>query len=87
MRKENALASKYELQVKREKRDLVPVEEVKTKIGHAVIAFRSKILNLGAEISPLLEGRDASERQSLIEARCTNCLNELADACGAWQDE
>lgn len=80
LRKENALAAKYELQVQRERGELVPVEEVKQWIGQHVTAAKNKLIGLGASITPQLEGRDAAERQTIIDARVTEILNELASA-------
>jgi hypothetical protein len=80
LRKENALAAKYELQVQRERGELVPVDEVKQWIGRHVTTAKNKLIGLGAGVTPLLEGRDAAERQSIIDARISEILNELAAA-------
>jgi phage terminase Nu1 subunit (DNA packaging protein) len=80
LRKENALASKYELQVQRERAELVPVTEVKQWIGQNVTAAKNKFIGLGAGVTPLLEGRDAAERQAIIDARVAEILGELASA-------
>lgn len=80
LRKENALAARYELQVAREKGELVPALEVKQWIGENVTTARNKLLGMGAQLTPLLEGREAAERQTLIEERVTEILNELAAA-------
>jgi hypothetical protein len=78
LRKENALASKYELQVKREKGELVPVAEVQQWIGERNTTAKNKFIGLGASVTPLLEGRDAAERQGIIDARVIEILDELA---------
>ena len=80
LRKENALAAKYELQVKREKGELVPTEEVRRWIGEHVTTAKNKLIGLGAAVAPLLEGRDAAERQTIIDGRVSEILEELAAA-------
>lgn len=78
LRKENALAAKYELQVQRDRGELVPLEEVKQWVGERVARAKHKLVGFGAAVTPLLDGRDAAERQGLIDARMTEILNELA---------
>lgn len=78
LRKENALASKYELQVKRERAELVPIEDVKQWIGERVAAAKNRLVGLGASVTPHLEGRDTAERQAIIDDRVTEILTELA---------
>lgn len=80
LRKENALAAKYELQVQRERGELVPVEDVRQWIGQHVTTLRNRLNGLGAEVTPHLEGRDAAERQTIMEGRITDILSELAGA-------
>lgn len=80
LRKENALAAKYELQVQRERGELVPVEEVKRWVGEHVTRAKNRLIGLGSAIAPHLEGRDTAERQVIIETRVTEILNELAAA-------
>lgn len=80
LRKENALASKYELQVSRERAQLVPVEEVKRWINEHVASARNKFIGFGARLTPQLEGRDNAERQTLLDDGVNEILNELAGA-------
>jgi phage terminase Nu1 subunit (DNA packaging protein) len=80
LRKENALASKYELQVKRERAEVLPVDEVKQWIATHVGGARNKFMGLGARVTPLLEGRDGGERQGIIDDAVVEILNELAAA-------
>ena len=80
LRKANALAAKYELQVRREKRDLLSADEVKGFFTHAVSSLRSKLLNAGATVSPILEGRDGAERQQIIDEYINRAMNEFADS-------
>lgn len=78
LRKENALASKYELQVSREKGTLIPLDDVRQWIGERVTATKNRLIGLGAAISPLLDGRDAAERQTIIDGRVNEILEELS---------
>jgi transposase-like protein len=80
LRKENALAARYELQVQRERGELVAVEDVKRWIGQHVTAAKNKLIGLGAGVTPLLEGREAAERQTIIDGRVADILSELAVA-------
>lgn len=78
LRKENALASKYELQVARERGELVPLIDVKQQWAQKVTTAKSKLLGLPAAIAPRLEGLDAAAIQSELEKGVTEILNELA---------
>jgi hypothetical protein len=80
LRKENALASKYELQVQRERGELIPMADVRQWIAEHVQAAKSKLIGMGAALAPVLEGRDAAERQDIIEHRTREILEELAEA-------
>lgn len=77
LRKENALASKYELQVSRERRDLIPIDEVRTVGGRAIATFRNRLNGAGAILSPRLEGRDAAERQDILDKYHRDLLLQL----------
>lgn len=77
LRKENALAAKYELQVQRERRDLIPIDEVRNVGGRAIATFRSRVSGTGAILAPRLEGRDASERQQIIDVYHRDLLAQL----------
>lgn len=78
LRKENALADKHELDNALKRAELIRVDEVKAWIGQRVTAVKNRFIGLGAAITPHLEGRDASERQTIIDDRITEILNELA---------
>ena len=80
IRKENALANKYELQVKREKGELVPLEEFKRWINEHITSAKNKLLGLGARVTPELEGLNGAERQSVIDQRVIEILGELGTA-------
>lgn len=78
LRKENALAAKYELQVARERGLLVPADDVKRDWTSKVTTAKNKFVGMAAIITPLLEGRDAAERQTIIEGRIYEILTELS---------
>jgi phage terminase Nu1 subunit (DNA packaging protein) len=80
LRKENALAAKYEMDVGERERALVPVADVKRWIGERVGATKNKLIGLGAAVTPQLEGLDAAERQAVIDGRVREILEELAAA-------
>ena len=78
LRKENALASKYELQVQREKSVLVPAEDVRARWVELVTTAKSKLLGLGAGVAPQCEGHDAGTIQGIIESRVNEILVDLS---------
>lgn len=77
LRKENALAAKYELQVQRERGELVTVHEAKAMGVRAVTTFRNRLIGAGAALTPALEGRDSAERQTLIDGYNLDLLKQL----------
>ncbi|HVV70443.1 MAG TPA: hypothetical protein VHI52_02925 [Verrucomicrobiae bacterium] len=78
LRKENALAAKYEIQVDRERGTLVPATEVKTRWAQKVATAKSKFLGLPAAVAPRLEGMNAAAIQGELEKAVTDILNDLA---------
>lgn len=80
LRKENALAAKYELQVARDRAELLPSADIRRWIVQAHTRFRNKLRGMAASVTPHLEGRDAAERQTILEQWIDECLNELADS-------
>lgn len=79
LRKENALASKYELQVAREKRELFNASDVKSWIYEHIGSIRTRLNGLGDELSPALDGRDTAERVEIINGRIRELLEELSE--------
>ena len=79
LRKENALASKYEIQVARERGLLVELEDVKQQWMQRVTTTKSKFLGLPASIAPRLEGLNAAAIQGELERAVLEILNDLAD--------
>jgi phage terminase Nu1 subunit (DNA packaging protein) len=78
LRKENALASKYELQVARERRTLVPTDEIKELFMEVVSRAKSQMSGLPADVAGACVGLDAGDIQVLLESRVTQILNDLA---------
>jgi hypothetical protein len=87
LRKENALAAKYELDVRDREGKSLPKSDVMRWIGENITAAKNKFIGLGAALAPLLEGRDAAERQSIIDDRVIEILNELAGSSAALAGE
>ena len=79
LRKENALAAKYEIQVSRERGDLVPLTEVQRFVGQTLRTLRNNLIGLPAEVTPYLVGRDAAEQQAILEDRIHERLDYVAD--------
>lgn len=78
LRKENALASKYELQVARERGQLVPIEDVKRWLSERVGTAKNHLIGLAAKLVPSLAGRDAAEQQAIIEEGIRESLQDLS---------
>jgi hypothetical protein len=74
----NLQARKHALDIQEREKQLVNVADVKQWIGERVTTAKNKLLGMGAALAPLLEGRDAAERQDIIDQRVTGILNELA---------
>jgi hypothetical protein len=87
LRKENALAAKYEHQVQKDRGELIPLVDVRRWVSEQIGAAKNKLIGLGAAVTPHLEGRDAAERQKLIDDRVTEILNDLAGSRGALAPE
>ena len=79
LRKENALAEKYELQVERERGELLVAEKVERDWLQSAQVIRNRLVGLPASVAPQLEGMTAADMQTLLETRVNEILNELAD--------
>jgi phage terminase Nu1 subunit (DNA packaging protein) len=78
IRKELALARKYEIAVAREMKQLMPREEVYHLCSVAASSFRNAISGLSSKLAVMLEGRTTAERQDIIEAEHKHYLDELS---------
>lgn len=72
------LARKYRIQCLREEGQVVGIEDIEQWISEHVGTAKNKLNGLGASISPQLEGRDTAERQTIIEKRVREILEELS---------
>jgi phage terminase Nu1 subunit (DNA packaging protein) len=79
LRKENALAAKYELQVAKERTELVPVEEVKRNLVRLGAAFRSRSMGIISTLAIKTEGQDGAERHQTISNGIHELLGQLAE--------
>lgn len=79
LRKENALASKYELQVARERDQVVEKAPYRAAWIAEVHTIKNKCLGLGAAVAPACYGQDAGEIQRIIDERVQQIFRELAE--------
>lgn len=78
VRKTNADAALAELQLQRERGEVVDIEEVSRTVGEEYAAVRAKLLAIPTKLAPriALEDSEAACRD-LIEREITEALNEL----------
>lgn len=79
LRKENALAAKYELHVAKERRELVPMSEVKDQFMEEVGRAKSRFNALPADTAGACVGLDAGDIQTLLQSRVNLILEDLAN--------
>lgn len=79
LRKESALADKYEIQVERERGQVVPFSEVKARWVELITTAKNKLLGVPSAAAPLCVGRDAGEIQTILEDRINEALSELSN--------
>lgn len=82
LRKENALAAKYELQTARERGELVPVEAVQRWLIQHHTTARNHLLGLPAKAIVLMQGRDAAEQQSILDELIRESLETISNMGG-----
>jgi phage terminase Nu1 subunit (DNA packaging protein) len=80
IRKENALAKKYELEIAATEGTLIPRAEVERQKVQKVAALRNGLLSLPASLAPTLEGMTAAEIQGEIEGAVVGLLEQYAKA-------
>jgi len=78
LRKENAMARKYELENARTEGELLDRGEVEQQRVQRVVALRGGLLTLPASLAPALEGRSAAEIEAAIEAAVERLLTQFA---------
>ncbi len=79
LRKENALASKYELQVARERDQLVDRAEYRGMWMQKVTAAKGKLLGLPSQEAPGLVGLEAVDIEARLRERIEQIIRELAE--------
>jgi hypothetical protein len=80
LRKENALAAKYELQVAKERGELVAVDAVCTWMQRTFRPAQSRIIGVAAQTIQLMQGRSESEQQTILENALREALIETSEA-------
>lgn len=79
LRKENALADKYELQAEQARGRLIDMDEHLRIVRSLANTAKNKLLSLPASVSPRLVGLDGGEIQSSLEDEVTHICDELCD--------
>jgi hypothetical protein len=85
--KDKWLARKYRVQALREEGAVVPFDDVEAWTNDHFGTMRDRLMILGDELAPQLEGRDAKERADIINGRVREILNELAEAISGRSGE
>jgi glutaredoxin len=81
IRKETALAIKYEKQNEREAGVVIEVADVKRWIVDVFGTAKHKLIGMASAIAPRLEGLDGGERQVVIEKHVEQIIREIQDSC------
>lgn len=79
LRKLIAEADRVELQVSKERGDLISVAEVDEILLRIGSVVRASIMRLEADLPPMLEGLTPSKMQKLIRGKIDEVLTALAD--------
>jgi len=79
LRKENALADRYTIQVRRERAQLTNLADVKCWIKSQCEEIAAAFKGLGATLTPRLAGRDTGDQQTIIDAEVIARLTQLSD--------
>ena len=72
------LARKYRRECLLKEGELIEVQGVRQWILDHVTVAKNKMIGLGAALASMLEGRDEAERQTIIDKRVDEILNELS---------
>jgi hypothetical protein len=78
VRRETALAEKYEDERDERRKKLMPADEVKRIGCAAFILFKNTMAGLPARLVPQLHGRDGAEQQEIIASEITAALADLS---------
>lgn len=77
IRRLRTLADADEMDTAEKRRRLIPVEEIKVVMVRAATTFRNRVIGAGAAVTPSLEGRDAAERQTILDEYHGDILRQL----------
>jgi phage terminase Nu1 subunit (DNA packaging protein) len=77
-KKDYWLAKKYEIQVKKERGELIPLEEVRQERLQRIEAVRAGLFSLPARLSGVCAGRSETEIQDEIESAINDLLERFA---------
>ncbi len=80
IRKETALADRYEIQVQRERGELVAKADVDAENVRKFNTIRNKLLGLPAAAAPIVVGMSAADAEGELESRVRLMLQELSEA-------
>lgn len=78
IRKENALATRYEIEIDQIRGKLLNKSDVESSNVQKVSALRNGLLSLPASLAPGLEGLGAAEIQAEIEGAVKNLLEQFS---------
>ncbi|HEY1190157.1 MAG TPA: hypothetical protein VGE74_21100 [Gemmata sp.] len=79
LREINLRCRKHEIHIAEREGQLIPTQDAKQWIGEHIAAAKGKFIGMGAALAPQLEGRDAAERQDIIDRRIREILDELSE--------
>jgi phage terminase Nu1 subunit (DNA packaging protein) len=79
LRKENALAAKYELQVERERGEVVSAEDVRRNFVRIGSAFRSRMQGAVASLAVDVADRNGAECHAALQTKFNELLGQLAE--------
>lgn len=77
LRKENALAAKYELQVERERGLVVDRAAYRSEWIARISAAKNKLIGMPAQIAPALVGQDAGDIEHMLRDRLEQIIREI----------
>jgi len=86
LRKENALAAKYELQTARERGQLVEVEALQQWLIRNLTTTKNYMLGIPAKAVVLMVGRNTAEQHSILETLIREALETTANLADDLQN-
>jgi phage terminase Nu1 subunit (DNA packaging protein) len=87
LRKERAMARKYELEVAEKEGQLIDAAAERQRDLAKIVAVRNRLCGLGATLAPQLEGLSGAERQTLIDEAVEAILKEFGSDKGKAKAE